>query len=92
MDNIEAYENLAIAIVTQAIIDYKKALKKLEKNPNNINQQRIKNECEIFFKSDYFDVLTNVDVNYLLKNMERMNKNAKKTIQQIYKKRINAND
>lgn len=81
MDNIEAYENLAIAIVRQALIDYKNALKRLEKNPNNINQQRIKNECEIFFKSDYFTILTGVDVSYLLKNMERMCNNAKKTVQ-----------
>lgn len=80
MDNIEAYENLAIAIVKQALFDYKKALKRLEKNPNNIIQKSIKNECEIFFKSDYFTILTGVDIDYLLKNTERMCNNAKKTI------------
>jgi len=76
----EGCENLVIAIVRQALIDYRDALKALKKNPNNIDKRRIKNECEIFFNSEYFTLLTNVDGIYLLKNMERMCKNAKKTI------------
>lgn len=76
----EGYENLVIAIVRQALIDYRNALKALKKNPNNIDESRIKNECEIFFNSEYFTLLTNVDGAYLLKNMERMCKNAKKGI------------
>ena len=76
----EGCENLVIAIVRQALIDYRDALKELKKNPNNMDECRIKNECEIFFNSEYFTLLTNVDGTYLLKNMERMCKNAKKTI------------
>ena len=76
----EGCENLVIAIVRQALVDYKSALKALKKNPNNIDKRRIKNECEMFFSSEYFTLLTNVDGAYLLKNMERMCKNAKKTI------------
>ena len=76
----EGCENLVIAIVRQALIDYRDSLKALKKNPNNIDERRIKNECEIFFNSEYFTLLTNVDGTYLLKNMERMCKNAKKTI------------
>ena len=76
----EGCENLVIAIVRQALIDYRDALKALKKNPNNIDEHRIKNECEIFFNSEYFTLLTNVDGAYLLKNIERMCKNAKKTI------------
>ena len=76
----EGCENLVIAIVRQALIDYRDALKALKKNPNNIDECRIKNECEIFFNSEYFKLLTNVDGAYLLKNMERMCKNAKKTL------------
>lgn len=72
--------NLVIAIVRQALIDYRKALKSLKKNPNNIDKYRMKNECETFFSSEYFTLLTNLDGDYLLKNMERMSKNAKKTI------------
>lgn len=76
----EGCENLVIAIVRQALIDYRDALKALKKNPNNIDESRIKNECEIFFNSEYFTLLTNVDGSYLLKNIERMCKNAKKSI------------
>lgn len=76
----EGCKNLVIAIVRQALIDYRDALKALKKNPNNIDESRIKNECEIFFNSEYFTLLTNVDSAYLLKNMERMCKNAKKGI------------
>ena len=76
----EGCENLVIAIVRQALIDYRDALKALKKSPNNIDKLRIKNECEIFFNSEYFTLLTNVDGTYLLKNIERMCKNAKKTI------------
>lgn len=65
-------ENLVTAIVRQALIDYRNALKALKKNPNNIDERRIKNECEIFFNSEYFTLLTNVDSAYLLKNIERM--------------------
>ena len=50
----EGCENLVIAIVRQALIDYRDALKALKKNPNNIDKHRIKNECEIFFSSEYF--------------------------------------
>ena len=76
----EGCENLVIAIVRQALIDYRDALKALKKNSNNIDKRRIKNECEIFFNSEYFTLLTNVNGTYLLKNIERMCKNAKKTI------------
>ena len=76
----EGCENLVIAIVRQALIDYRDSLKALKKNPNNIDELRIKNECEIFFNSEYFTLLTNVDGAYLLKNIERMCKNAKKTL------------
>lgn len=76
----EGCENLVIAIVRQALIDYRDSLKALKKNPNNIDELRIKNECEIFFNSEYFTLLTNVDGTYLLKNIERMCKNAKKTL------------
>ena len=76
----EGCENLVIAIVRQALIDYRDSLKALKKNPNNIDELRIKNECEIFFNSEYFTLLTNVDGAYLLKNIERMCKNATKTL------------
>lgn len=76
----EGCKNLVIAIVRQALIDYRESLKSLKKNPNDTDKSRIKNECEIFFSSEYFTLLTNLDGDYLLKNIERMCKNAKKGI------------
>ena len=41
---------------------------------------KVKEECETFFNSDYYDLLTSVDSRYFIDNLERVNKNAKKTI------------
>lgn len=77
----EGCENLAIAIVRQAVIDYSKALKMLKKNPKNIEENRVKNECEIFFSSDFFENLTyNLDSKYIISNIERMIENEKKAV------------
>ena len=71
----EGCENLAIAIIRQAVIDYSKALKILKKNPKNIEKNRIKNECEKFFNSDFFEMLTyDLDSEYLIYNIERIAK------------------
>ena len=77
----EGCENLAIAIVRQAVIDYSKALKMLKKNPKNIEENRVKNECEDFFSSDFFEYLTyNLDTKYIISNIERMIENEKKAV------------
>ena len=47
-------ENLAIAIIRQAVNDYSKALKTLKKNPKNIEENRVKKDCEDFFSCDFF--------------------------------------
>ena len=74
-------ENLAIAIIRQAVNDYSKALKTLKKNPKNIEENRVKNECEDFFNSDFFEYLTyNLDSKYIISNIERMIENEKKAV------------
>ena len=74
-------ENLAIAIIRQAVNDYNKALKTLKKNPKNIEENRVKNECEDFFSSDFFEYLTyNLDTKYIISNIERMIENEKKAL------------
>ena len=66
-------ENLAIAIIRQAVNDYRNAL--------NIGENRVKNECEAFFSSDFFENLTyNLDSKYIISNIERMIENEKKAI------------
>lgn len=69
----EGCENLAIAIVRQAVIDYRNAL--------NTKDNRIKYECENFFSSDFFENLTfNLDSKYIISNIERMIENEKKAV------------
>ena len=66
-------ENLAIAIIRQAVNDYRNAL--------NNGENRVKNECEDFFNSDFFEYLTyNLDSKYIISNIERMIENEKKAV------------
>lgn len=49
---IEGYQRLAAAVVEQAVVDYKKALRRLYRNPEDQEAQRGKTECERFFRRD----------------------------------------
>ena len=60
------YNELANAIVMQAVKDYRKALKNLRKNRNNKDAMSDAMECESFFRSSWFRTLTSVDGNYLI--------------------------
>lgn len=61
MSGIENYENLANAIVLQAVRDYRTALKSLKLNPSNKSAKIEKENIERFFRSDWYQVLTSVD-------------------------------
>ena len=58
MDNIEAYHNLANAIIIRACEDYK---------TGKINDYSFKYFC----MSGWFKILTNVNPEYLIKKMEK---------------------
>lgn len=49
---IEGYQRLAAAVVEQAVVDYKKALRRLYRYPKDQEAQREKTECERFFRRD----------------------------------------
>ena len=66
-----AYENLANAIVVLAIEDYIKAKRRLLINGNDFKNKIVKEECERFFNSKYFALLTNIDIEYVLKELEK---------------------
>lgn len=57
----EAYENLAMAIVEQAARDYKRSLKKLEKEPHDIEAKKLVADVERFFTGQWIKELTDVD-------------------------------
>ena len=54
------YEDLANAIIIQAVKDYRRT-----KSP------QVRNEIKRFFKSQWFSMLTNVDGDMLIKKLER---------------------
>lgn len=60
-DNLECYENLANAIILQAVKDYKTVLFRLEDHPNNRDAQFEKKRLESFFHSNWYNTLTDLD-------------------------------
>jgi len=66
----DPYENLANAIVLQAVKDYRETRKKLKKCKKNEDAKLMVSDCESFFRSDWFAVLTSVDGEMLLKKLQ----------------------
>lgn len=55
------YRELAQAIIVQAVKDYRKALCDLKKNSKYEPARMVKAECEQFFRSKWFSLLTELD-------------------------------
>lgn len=70
MSDITNYENLANAIILQAVKDYRTALKCLKANPRNKSALEDKGEIERFFRSSWFSVLTSVDGGMLIRSLQ----------------------
>jgi hypothetical protein len=70
MSDITNYENLANAVILQAVKDYRVALKCLKENPRNRMAMADKDEIERFFRSQWFTVLTSVDGGMLIRSMQ----------------------
>lgn len=74
-NELEPYEKLSNAIVEQAVLDYRKATadiriakQRLRKNPNDEEASKLLNrsykmhsDCNSFFRSEWFGVLTKID-------------------------------
>ena len=65
----DPYENLANAIVLQAVKDYRDALKRLKKKPGNQAAMSDAMECERFFHSGWYKTLASVDGEYLIQKL-----------------------
>lgn len=63
------YEKLANAIVLQAVSDYRRTLRKVKKNPNNREAIDGALQIEMFFRSEWYQVLTSVDGEYLIEKL-----------------------
>lgn len=70
MSDITNYENLANAIILQAVKDYRVVLKSLKANPRNRTAKADKEEIERFFCSDWFSLLTSVDGEMLIRSLQ----------------------
>lgn len=66
------FEELANAIILQAVKDYRKALKHLANCPQDYITQSVKQDIERFFRSRWFEALTSIDPEMLIRklNME----------------------
>ena len=66
----DSYEALAGAIVEQAVKDWRSAARKLRRRPRHEQAAWMKDDCEAFFRSGWFTVLTNVDGAFVLRKLE----------------------
>lgn len=57
----DGLERLRLAVVTQAVRDYKEVLKKLKKRPDNVDLKAKKRQIEADFRSQYFCILAGID-------------------------------
>ena len=65
-----AYENLANAIIVQAAEDYRAALKKIKAHPKNRDVINEALRIERFFRSGWYQRLTNVDGEFLIRKLQ----------------------
>lgn len=66
----DPFENLANAIVLQAVKDWREAKRKLKRKPRNENAKLVVEDCEAFFLSEWFSTLTAVDGRMLLTKLQ----------------------
>lgn len=65
------YEALANAIILQAVTDYRAALKKVKKNPQNKIAIDEALQIERFFRSQWYQTLTSVDGEFLINKLRK---------------------
>ena len=65
------WEELAQAIILSAVAEYRKALKYLRINPRNREWNRRKDECEQFFRSWWFGILTDADPATIIEKLRK---------------------
>ena len=69
--DISPYQQLANAIVLQAVRDYQSAIRVLKYKPDDNEMRILKDEIEYFVKSDYFAILTSIDGKEVLHHIRK---------------------
>lgn len=67
---MEWYEELANAIIIQAVRDYRKALKILHKNPKSVTAMDEAVDYERFFRSRWFSDMTSLSGELLMEKLK----------------------
>lgn len=71
---IDRYQELANAIVLEAVNEYREAKKKLRKRSTNKEAKLAIEDCEKFFRSGWFSILTSLDGEVLLTKLQEEDK------------------
>ena len=66
---MDRFENLANAIILQAVKDYRKLEHRASIHPQDTKTQYAKNRIEEFFLSEWFSALTKINGNELLNRL-----------------------
>ena len=69
-EHLEDYEYIFEQVLIRAAKDYRNALKRLYKHPENPTALATKKEVECFFYSQWFTVLTKVNPNVIIKGIQ----------------------
>ncbi len=67
---MNGYQELANAIILQAVKDYRQVLRILYMNPDDRKSQKEKTEIEQYFRSPLFAVSTKLDPELLMKQLQ----------------------
>ena len=66
---MEPYYNLANAIILSAVRDYRSALRTWKSDPDSKIARGEVNRLEKFFRSGWYEILTDVDGEYLIRKL-----------------------
>ena len=89
MKRMSWYNTLANAIIEQAVSDYRDSLKG-KRADKYVSVEDMLEDCEGFFKSEWFSILTKIDGERLMKKLQEEFKNESKPRTRY--KRPNRND
>ncbi len=64
------WEDLAQAIIVQAVKDYRLARARLKKKPDDVIGKKLKREVEAFFRSCWYGILTDVEPEIILRGLQ----------------------
>ncbi len=67
----DGYRELADAVIMLAVEDYRYALRRLRKRPDNPRAAKLALSCERFFRSRWFGILTGTEPKALIDQLRR---------------------